>query len=323
MASLTADAIQPFLLTNLTRVEGRPSGTAVSALFSPGQRFGFDLDFDNAQCIVKVDFRDPAITLDAIASDCSRFSSAAFQTIAAVPHSLLETETLSWGLIKSYYAAFYAGHALMRMFGESYSYLDRSQCNHISSLATAIGNNPTFQVQAGPYRCSITPAVSAVDCVRLGGNSGGAHEVFGAAFGAKMKKVREGILTGPLAATDAQVVFAKLSEHARQCCSLPAPMHGWLSLVRNDLQYRHGFGAWKPTTVKRQVRERLSRLSEQWMREPMAVDLASVGETPLVQFVCACVFLVSLCIDALRHIAERSVVRSRSFATIGPLALVS
>jgi hypothetical protein len=168
MASLTADAMQPFLLTSLMRVEGRPSGTAVSALFSPAQRFGFDLDFDNTRCIVKVDFRDPAITLDAMASDCSRFASSAFQTIAAVPQGLLETETLSWGLIKSYYAAFYAGHALMRMLGESYSYLDRSQCNHITSIAAATGNQPTFRVQAGPYRCSITPTGSAVDCVRLG-----------------------------------------------------------------------------------------------------------------------------------------------------------
>ena len=53
------------------------------------------------------------------------------------------------------------------------------------------------------------------------------------------------------------------------------------------------------------------------------VDLAGPGEAPLVQFVCACAFLVSLCVDILRRIADRAIVRSRSFATIGPLTLVS
>jgi hypothetical protein len=322
VASLAADAIQPSLVPGLTTVQGRPSGTSLTALFAPGRRQGFDLTFDDAANTVLMDFRDRAVVLDAIASDSSRFASAAVQTIAVVPSSLLEAESVSWGLIKAYYAAFYSGHALMRMLGDAYTYIDRSHCAYILSVANAIGTPPGFPVQAGPYRCSLANNATSIECEKLGGAVGGAHELFWSGLGARFKVLGEDILNGPLAPSDSQAVFAKLADHARCCNNAGTPPHSWLSVVRNDLQYRQGFGAWIPCSINKHSRERLSRLSEQWRRDPLSVDLAEPTAPPLVQFIAASVFLVALCVDLLKRVAERSSLRARSFATVGPLSLL-
>jgi hypothetical protein len=60
----------------------------------------------------------------------------------------------------------------------------------------------------------------------------------------------------------------------------------------------------------------------QWNRDPMDIDVGTSQGGKLDRFVIDCAFLVALCRSLLIRIVERSTVGGRSFAKVGPLALI-
>jgi hypothetical protein len=129
-------------------------------------------------------------------------------------------------------------------------------------------------------------------------------------------------LVGPLAREDARQVFAKFIELTAILSRRGVSQHTWLSNVRNELQYQQKFGVWFPASMRPGEREALGRLSAQWARDPINVDLGSGEAGSLREFVSACVFIVALCLEMLMWIAERSSVGAQSFARLGPIAFL-
>src|SRR5436309_15581758 len=122
--SLLADALQPFIVRNLTMLGGRlEQMTLPDVIVAPTAAYAFD--FDDTDRSISLDFRVAEFITTALASDCCRLASAAFQTAASVPQEILQRDTVAWSLVKLYYAAFYAGHSLIRILGESCSYFER------------------------------------------------------------------------------------------------------------------------------------------------------------------------------------------------------
>src|SRR5205807_2194336 len=114
--SLAADALQPYIVREFSSLSGRLHvGTLADVIVS--EMAAYDLLFDDADQSITMDFREPTAAVAAYAADCSPFSFAAFQTISQVAAEIMERDSVAWSLIKTYYSAFYAGHALMRVFG--------------------------------------------------------------------------------------------------------------------------------------------------------------------------------------------------------------
>jgi hypothetical protein len=321
--SILADALQPFSLAGLNTIQGRPPEMTLADLIGKQNRIGFDLDFDDANGTIVTDFREASAVLNATASDSARFASAAFQSINDVPHDIVEREQTSWSLIKTYYAAFYAGHAIIRLTGESCSYFSKSHITRITDLGLASGKVPGYRLTASAYHCVIDAAGAIIRSGSLREGSGGAHEAFWATFGRRLSRISDGVLLGPLGTIEKLAVFNKL-EHARTSIQAHnAPLFSYLSVIRNDVQYRHAHKVWLPDSLKKGDREQLSRLVGQWLRDPMDVDLGVRRVGMLGEFAVTCAFIIAVCRTLLMRIAERSQMFSRSFAKVGPLALIS
>jgi len=218
------------------------------------------------------------------------------------------------------YAAFYAGQALTRLFGESCSYFDREHIARIWKLGKICDRTPEFTLSKSVYHCILNDAATAIDCKSLREGAGGAHETFWNVFGIQINRISEDILSGSLSSTEAQAVFSKINS-LRQCIrSRGAPLHSWLSVVRNEVQYRHAHDVWFPCAIGRRERQQLGRLVNQWTRDPMDIDVGLVTAGSLGEFALACAFIVALCRTLLTRIAERSPTEGRSFAKLGPLA---
>jgi hypothetical protein len=318
--SLAADALQPFIVRGLTDLQGRPSGVTLPDLVGKQRTIGYDLSFNDASRTILVDFRDARVVVNAIASDSARLASASFQTIATASKDITGTGGIAWGLIRSYYGAFYAGHALTRLFGESCSYFDRNHITRISMLGAALGQKPGFKLESGMYRCLLNRAATALECANLRAGGGGTHELFWNVFGGRIKNISEEVLLGALAGHEAQLVFSKVDALTQSIRGYGAPLHSWLSVIRNEIQYRHNFGVWFPCEVRKRDRERLGRLVDQWTRDPMTVDIGAAHFGQLGEFVVTCAFIVSLCRVLWMRIAERSTRSDRSIATLGPIA---
>lgn len=321
--SIVADALQPFFASGLTNVEGRPEIIPLPDLIGRQNKIGFDLDFDNVASAIITDFRDPAPVLNSVAYDSSRFASSAFQSMRSLSDFVGTSEEVAWGLIRAYYASFYAGHSLLRLFGESCSYFDRSHMAFLTKLGAAAGKTPSFTLSVGSYRCVLNASSSSVTSTVLQVSSGGAHEVFWKAFASRLKVIAEEVILGPLAQVEAQAVYAKLDAFLRSISSRGAPFASWLSTIRNDIQYRQGCGVWLPIEFKRHQREVLSRLAGQWKRDPMDIDVGTTACGAVGEFLTSCAFVVALCREMLDRLKSRSPKAARSFATIGPLAILA
>lgn len=319
--SLVSDALQPFLVQGLNTVSGRASAATLPDLIGRPGKIGFDLDFDSARKCIKTDFVDRGAVINALATDISRFASAAFQSVLIASEAIVSKDDIPWAFIKIYYAAYYAGHAIIRMFGVSCSYLDRQHIAHIQTLSAAIGRPPGFVIKASAYHCALITS-SMVESVSLREGGGGAHEAFWDVLGRKFVDLSTNVLLGTLNPTDAQAVFLKMEAWRDKVRAHGAPLHGWLSVMRNEIQYRQSHGLWFPIAVRKHDREHLARLFEQWKRDPMEISVDAANGGKLADFLVASAFLIACCRVLLQRIAERSETPARSFAKLEPLLLL-
>lgn len=316
--SLLADGLQPFLARALVSVAGRQQVLALpDVIVLPTA--GYRLSFNNRAATLEFD--DPAPLASALAADCSRLALASFQTASLVTRSFLDRDDVVWGFLKLYYAAFYAGHTLIRLFGEGCSYLGVQHARRLTELGVVYGAPSDFSVEAGLYHCILSGDSTSMSCTKVRSGAGGAHEVFWSILASRIQEVSNSVLDGSLLRSEAQAVFVQLDAFRRM-----ASRNGnqsWLSAVRNDLQYRHQFGVWFPAQKRTRDREALSRLALEWRKDPMEIRLNQNSNDKLHEFVICCGFLISLCRVLLLRIAERSTAGRRSFVYAGPIAYLN
>src|SRR5688572_19467242 len=121
--SLIAEALKPILVGSVISMAGRPQViTLPDTIVS--RRAAYAVNFDVTSESVSLDFRDTELIAGATASDCNRFASAAYQSVRTVPAALEDKDGIPWGLIRLYYAAFYAAHATLRLLGQSYCHFE-------------------------------------------------------------------------------------------------------------------------------------------------------------------------------------------------------
>jgi hypothetical protein len=203
---LAADALQASIVRHLIAVGGRLESMTLADVITT-RKAGYDLSVLNAKKTLMLDFREPTFIVDALASDCGRFSCASFQSAACIAQEMRERDTFAWSLVKLYYAAFYAGHALIRAFGEGCSFFYKKHTDHLAKLSAAIGLVSTFGMEVGLYRGMLNANATAISFLKVQGSVGGAHEAFWLVFRNGIKSVSEEILTGPLTRAGAREEF--------------------------------------------------------------------------------------------------------------------
>lgn len=315
--SLLADALQPHLLPSAFSLTGPVQQlTLPDVLLS--KTVGYVLSVDAQTTSISVDFRDEVLLAEATASDFNRLATAAFQSALFAWNGMSEKESLAWSLIKLYYAAFYSGHALLRLLGLGYCYLDGRYTSRLIGVANAQGVEIPFSLQSGMYRCHIESKGRSLICTRSNGAStGGSHDQFWIFLDDVLNELSEKVLRGALVSSEAQSVAAKIQSLRRLLAYRSTA--GWLSKMRNEVQYRHIHDVWHPCSVIKRDRGAMERLAAHWTADPMALDLDAEPAGVLGRFVVACAFLVGASRVLSLRVAERSSDRRRAFVNYGPL----
>ncbi|MFN3261363.1 MAG: hypothetical protein ACE37J_12475 [Pikeienuella sp.] len=316
--SVAADALQPLLVKELLVLRGRAAFGHFSEIITNAPGAGYDIDFDEATNQIRIDFRESAFLGAAIGSDASRFAGAAFSSFKGLDVHLDDASSLAWGLVRAYYSAFYAGHALIRLLGRTCTQIESSHLNRIKNIANALGKPVNSSVSAGLFVCELNPTQTGFEMRQARGRVGGAHEAFWEVFDGFVSEITEDVLRGRIAPADARAVFLKLDSFRK--ITKRASGASWLSTVRNEIQYRHARGVWAPSVLKRRERGVLSRTAAQWKRDPMTMDIDGPPGGDIGAYVMACTFLTALCREVLRRVADRSSAGVNSFARF-PLRL--
>ena len=252
-----------------------------------------------------------------IGGDASRFAIAAFVSLVSITE-MPRVNSFAWEMIKLYYAAFYAGHCILRLVGESCSNLDGYHIARLQQLAAITDPGQPFPLTGGLHHCILHSLQSGFSIKRAQIPSGGDHAAFWRIFLAFLATHDEKVLLGHLPPSDATQVFLKLSSLRAILNRHGAIAGNWLSRVRNELQYRHTFSAWPPSSIKQAQRDLLLRLAVQWKGDPMGIELEHPPGKEFGEFVSACSFLVALCRVLWERLASLSSEGVHSFAR-GPL----
>jgi hypothetical protein len=311
--SLLTDALRPHIVPTLLGVRGNVDQTLDDLIGSKG---AFYPSYDTATAAWTFNFgaTDPVALF--YANECSRFASASFQTYGTVSQDFEATEKVPWALVHAYYAAFYAGHSILRIFGSSCTYIDGSRLATLKQLLALYGLLASFQ--GGLYEATISGNGAEIRFQLLGNSLGGTHEQFWHVFNKRMVQIEEQILKGNLPQLQAQQAWDCLGKF-RSVITRGTSSASWLSNVRNAVQYRHTYGVWFPFKLLKSERLALSRLAGRWGGDPLAVPLSTNSCGDLGSFIAGCTFVVSFCrslITLISELGKRG--RAESFVHYGP-----
>jgi hypothetical protein len=292
--SLLADALQPMFVRGLHSAYGPYEQISLSDVIT-SPKSAYSISFDNPSKRMNLEFVDHQYVANVVASDCRRLSTSSLQSIAIPSLNEDEKSALPWSLVRLYYAAFYAGHVVVRILGEGCCWLEASHITRLTALMGLFGvAAPTFRLDPGAYRCAVAATGRVLGWTKVGASTrGGAHEALWATLESTMRTAADRTVTGVLPAADAQAVIAKIEEFRSLAVAHNSP--SWLSRTRNDLQYRLSHDVWHATSLTKKERTQLTSLSQLWLSDPMTIDLqGSAKYGQLGQFSVACAFVIAL-----------------------------
>lgn len=182
----------------------------------------------------------------ALSSDAFRMITHAAQTVFELEKTSAYSKLTSWRVIQTYYAAFFAAHACLRFFGRSFSQLEGGHVDHLNQRCSSeVGYNP--KIGSGFHLIEFDDKTQTLSFAKYKDSHKGLWEC----FHNLLKDISN------------QLLSARASEQRRQQASLnfdnlaqalrnndTCASGNWLSVMRNEVNYKSTQGVWYPFSSK-------------------------------------------------------------------------
>lgn len=268
-------------------------------------------------------FKIPQQDLDlpqSFALEAARFSNATFESLLDAKPATTNEKSLGWPLIRTYYAAFFAAHALLRICGESVTFLTTKQTNKINQVAQ-IYTGQTSNFSNGIFHFKITNSSQKIQLTQLS-RGGGSHEDFWKIFYKFLIEV-EDVLAKKFASSPDAITAIKTSQSLRKSLSRENCSQGsWLSQSRNSINYRHEYGVWYPYKINRQKAASIARSFDNWQLEDSDWE-TKISNTDFTEaHLSNSHAIAALLTCSLKDLAKRNTSQGKSFVDKLPFALL-
>lgn len=246
----------------------------------------------------------------AVSFDYDRFALAAHESRVVALSEREKFGAVGWPILKQYYSAFFAAHAVMRSRGAGVVRIDNDQAKAITTTMQAyLGGSE--KLSSGTYYYFISKGKNdasgetTVNFFRS--NDGkGVHEGFWSTF---IKYVeREASRAAQLGLPDNQD-FISYSINLKQ--SIMSGETVWISKLRNEINYQHDYQSWMPITKKSISNRAIPKTSGDY-KSNARLDVSRSKE-PIRSFFCVCCYISEL--NYL--IADRVAKNSKAGGTFG------
>lgn len=282
-------AIRPFWMPRLNTVRGIPEdglqGWIIDQnyqIYQPTKSGEFSLYISNHNNLVR-----------AFAFDCNRMASAAFESMYSIRRHEKIQKSTSWLIIQSYYAAFFGGHAILRMLGISCSQLESSHVNAVRRIAKLFSMDSGVALGDGLHECNYDHVTNELHFRKLNDRS---HEGFWKIFLQALRKLSSNILASPGVTTNNQSVAVLLDDLCQALCHEGKHGGNWLSYMRNKVNYRHELSCWFPyRNTRGDFIDKIYTNSYKWQKDPTEIALIQKPGSDLNLFICTCNLIVGLC----------------------------
>lgn len=206
---------------------------------------------------------------DALASEVSRFSCAAYESLYDATSSSAE-RALGWSLVQRYYAAFYSAHALLRVVGTSLTFLSAQTTTQLNAVAGQyLGVSPNLS--SGLYLISRDPTASNRVLLSKVAGLGGSHEELWKYLLAYVVDVENSLLANSASMPMTSAAVAACQDLRKALTRQGKSNGSWPSLVRNGINYRQDYRVWYPSSPKITIRTGLDLRKEKW--KPLEAEM--------------------------------------------------
>ncbi len=281
------------------------------------QHYLVDDDLESGHFTVRT--TDISYLQAAYANDCNRMAMAAIETAAGLQIDPTMNKSGAWGIIRSYYAAFFATHSIMRMFGISCSQLEQPHTNKIFEIADLVGKTGSLNtVEKGFYSIEIQQNSTNVYFKKYKD----AHRDTWARFLRLLDTLSDesrniSTLSKYKIATIDILSHIKLGITRSRCHD----KGNWLSVIRNSVNYQQSHGVWYPYESKVISPSYLEKMSREWIKTPEELK-CNFPRGDIEVFFEVVLIILSLFRELLTSCMEKSITKNSAF-TDGSLKLLN
>jgi hypothetical protein len=209
----------------------------------------------------------------ALANDCNRFSQAAIESMWCIGKVEKLPKSTAWAAVQMYYSAFFAVHAILRIFGRACTQLDSGHVDKVYKIADATR-------MAGGVSCiesGFYVSVIKNHCVEYK-KLKDSHADTWLSFSNLLSWIVDNIDKTVGLGKHKSDLIDLISNLKIAMSQSGAAKGNWPSQVRNKINYQHSHGVWYPYKNALHDHDAILRNSE-WLKEPRAFDLTpNIGE---------------------------------------------
>lgn len=227
------------------------------------------------------------------AYDINRMAASSFESMHGISPENGLPKSFGWLIIRSYYSAYFAMHALLRLFGISCSQFDTHESRAVTDIAQMYSLHNGNTAASGYYKCQYDVQSARVYCKQLSNT----HQDVWKSFYDLIDDLATKVASSDFRKKDRDYAIDYLFK-LRDGLSFRKTLNGgnWLSKVRNEVNYTHSMGAWFPYSNSPDEHDRMFRLTQSWKNIPSEEIINShITECDQLLFVSTCVSIVSLC----------------------------
>ena len=223
-------------------------------------------------------FQYPNMLYASLANDCNRFSQAAIESMWSVKKIKKLPKSTGWAAVQMYYSAFFAAHAILRIFGRACSQLENSHVQKVYQIAVATQNDGGVScIENGFYLSYITNGIFSYNKLK------DSHADTWSSFYNLLTWIIDNITNTTGLGVHKSDAISLISELKSAISRSSSTRGNWLSFIRNKVNYQHSYGVWYPYKGALHNHNAVIRNAE-WLKEPKTFDLSATNSEILSLF---------------------------------------
>lgn len=241
-----------------------------------------------------------------ISKDCNRFNCSAIESVVKCSDQSILPNSVSWLLLRQYYAAFYSAHSILRMLGKSLTQIDNIHKQKIEQIADLYLQRNGVNINAGYYMVEYRSNDRQIFFKKATtSSSSGSHKVLWKIFGEELKYINNTTLSNPSTQVIQNTVI-KIEDLLYNLSYISSPNYRWLSTVRNEINYQHKYNVWFPNKLNSKELKAILSTKNSWNDKPEKIELKNLTGQELLRFSNTCKFIIALCIEVSLDMHGRS-----------------
>lgn len=237
------------------------------------QNYYVDADLTNNDFVVRA--ADNKYLKSALANDCNRMAAAAIESISGLQLDETLNKSGAWGVIRAYYAAFFAMHSIMRMFGVSCSQLEQAHVDKIYESADALGKaGSVSRLDKGFYAIKIDKTFSSVTFHKYKDSH---RDTWGEFLNLIESLISDSENATAISNYKIEAIDVLLMVKRGITRSRCGDKGNWLSVMRNSVNYQHSHGVWFPYERKPIAPTCIGAVAKDWLNPVDSLHLSLTG----------------------------------------------